>query len=83
MPAVLGQRLARQLGLEPGARTAWHTHPLGQTLIVTSGLGDRFPGGYAVGEVIAIDREEGLSFARVEARPLRRSTIRVMSSPGR
>ena len=24
---------------EPGARTAWHTHPLGQTLIVTSGYG--------------------------------------------
>jgi quercetin dioxygenase-like cupin family protein len=24
---------------EPGARTAWHAHPLGQTLIVTSGLG--------------------------------------------
>ena len=24
---------------EPGARTAWHTHPLGQTLIVISGLG--------------------------------------------
>src|SRR4051794_25609954 len=24
---------------EPGGRTAWHTHPLGQTLIVTSGLG--------------------------------------------
>jgi quercetin dioxygenase-like cupin family protein len=24
---------------EPGARTAWHTHPLGQTLIVTSGFG--------------------------------------------
>ncbi len=24
---------------EPGARTAWHTHPFGQTLIVTSGLG--------------------------------------------
>ena len=23
----------------PGSRTAWHTHPLGQTLIVTSGLG--------------------------------------------
>jgi len=23
---------------EPGARTAWHTHPLGQTLIVTAGL---------------------------------------------
>jgi len=24
---------------EPGARTAWHTHPLGQTLIITSGIG--------------------------------------------
>ena len=24
---------------EPGARTAWHTHPLGQTLIVTAGTG--------------------------------------------
>jgi len=24
---------------EPGARTAWHTHPLGQTLIVTNGVG--------------------------------------------
>jgi len=24
---------------DPGARTAWHTHPLGQTLIVTEGLG--------------------------------------------
>src|SRR2546425_9192074 len=25
--------------LEPGARTAWHTHPLGQTLIVNAGCG--------------------------------------------
>jgi quercetin dioxygenase-like cupin family protein len=24
---------------EPGARTAWHTHPLGQTLVVTAGCG--------------------------------------------
>src|SRR5947209_19686011 len=34
---------ARALGasvtFEPGARTAWHTHPLGQTLIVTAGRG--------------------------------------------
>ncbi len=34
---------ARALGssvtFEPGARTAWHTHPLGQTLIVTAGCG--------------------------------------------
>jgi quercetin dioxygenase-like cupin family protein len=28
-----------QVSFEPGARTAWHTHPLGQTLIVTSGVG--------------------------------------------
>ncbi|WKL22043.1 cupin domain-containing protein [Agrobacterium tumefaciens] len=28
-----------QVTFEPGARTAWHTHPLGQTLIVVSGLG--------------------------------------------
>ena len=29
---------------EPGARTAWHTHPLGQTLIVTAGCGSRSAG---------------------------------------
>src|SRR6267378_3911608 len=28
-----------QVTFEPGARTAWHTHPLGQTLIIISGLG--------------------------------------------
>ncbi|RUX71950.1 cupin domain-containing protein [Mesorhizobium sp. M7A.F.Ca.US.006.04.2.1] len=28
-----------QVTFEPGARTAWHTHPLGQTLIVASGRG--------------------------------------------
>lgn len=33
-------RLATALvTFEPGARTAWHTHPLGQTLIVTAGCG--------------------------------------------
>jgi len=30
---------AAAVTFEPGARTAWHTHPLGQTLIVISGLG--------------------------------------------
>ncbi len=30
---------AASVSFEPGARTAWHTHPLGQTLIVTAGLG--------------------------------------------
>ncbi len=30
---------AASVTFEPGARTAWHTHPLGQTLFVVSGLG--------------------------------------------
>ncbi|RPI99370.1 MAG: cupin domain-containing protein [Chloroflexi bacterium] len=30
---------AGSVTFEPGARTAWHTHPLGQTLIVTAGCG--------------------------------------------
>ena len=30
---------AASVTFEPGARTAWHTHPLGQTLIVTAGNG--------------------------------------------
>src|SRR5579875_4135499 len=36
---------------EPGARTAWHTHPLGQTLIVTSGVGWVQKEGEAVQEI--------------------------------
>jgi quercetin dioxygenase-like cupin family protein len=35
-PARVGGRLVT---FEPSARTAWHTHPLGQTLIVTHGVG--------------------------------------------
>ncbi len=30
---------AGMVTFEPGARTAWHTHPLGQTLLIVSGLG--------------------------------------------
>ena len=30
---------ASRVSFEPGARTAWHTHPLGQTLYVISGIG--------------------------------------------
>ncbi|WP_137181143.1 cupin domain-containing protein [Roseomonas sp. AR75] len=36
---------------EPGARTAWHTHPLGQTIIVTAGLGWAQRDGGAVEEI--------------------------------
>ncbi len=35
-PARVGLALVT---FEPGARTAWHTHPLGQTLVVTAGCG--------------------------------------------
>ena len=42
-PLIQAKAPARVAGasvtFEPGARTAWHTHPLGQTLIVTAGCG--------------------------------------------
>jgi quercetin dioxygenase-like cupin family protein len=42
-PLFMTEAPARVAGasvtFEPGARTAWHTHPLGQTLIVTAGCG--------------------------------------------
>ncbi len=34
-----GRATSSAVTFEPGARTAWHTHPLGQALIVTSGFG--------------------------------------------
>jgi quercetin dioxygenase-like cupin family protein len=34
-----GRAIGTSVTFEPGARTAWHTHPLGQTLIVTFGRG--------------------------------------------
>ncbi len=58
---------ARAVGVsvtfEPGARTAWHTHPLGQTLIVTagSGLAQRWGGPIEEirpGDVIWFSRDE-------------------------
>lgn len=38
-PNAPARAAAALVTFEPGARTAWHTHPLGQTLIVTSGCG--------------------------------------------
>jgi len=50
---------ARALGanvtFEPGARTAWHTHPLGQTLIVTAGVGRAQRWGGPIEEIRAGD----------------------------
>ena len=42
---------AASVTFEPGARTAWHTHPLGQTLIITAGCGWVQREGDAVEEV--------------------------------
>jgi quercetin dioxygenase-like cupin family protein len=50
---------ARMMGgrvtFEPGARTAWHTHPLGQILLVTEGCGWTQCEGEAVAEIRAGD----------------------------
>lgn len=59
---------------EPGARTAWHTHPLGQTLIVTAGVGSVQEWGKPAreirpGDIVWIPRASSTGMAR---RPLRR-----------
>ena len=38
-PPAPARATGASVTFEPGARTAWHTHPLGQTLIVASGVG--------------------------------------------
>jgi quercetin dioxygenase-like cupin family protein len=38
-PNTPARAVAASVTFEPGARTAWHTHPLGQSLIVTAGCG--------------------------------------------
>src|SRR5689334_13124176 len=37
--SALSHTSGASVAFEPGARTAWHSHPLGQTLIVTAGAG--------------------------------------------
>jgi quercetin dioxygenase-like cupin family protein len=56
---------------EPGARTAWHTHPLGQILIVTFGCGWVQREGAPIeeirpGDVVWFEPEEKSAFAREE-----------------
>jgi len=38
-PPAPARAACASVTFEPGARTAWHTHPLGQTLVVTAGIG--------------------------------------------
>jgi quercetin dioxygenase-like cupin family protein len=50
-PAAPARTAAATVTFEPGARTAWHTHPLGQTLIVTGGSGRVRRWGGAIEEI--------------------------------
>jgi quercetin dioxygenase-like cupin family protein len=52
VPARIG---GATVTFEPGARTAWHTHPLGQTLIVTAGCGRVQRDGGTIEEIRAGD----------------------------
>ncbi len=52
---VSGRLAANRVAFEPGARTAWHTHPLGQTLYVLSGVGRFQTEGEPVKEIRAGD----------------------------
>jgi quercetin dioxygenase-like cupin family protein len=51
-PALL---VSARVAFEPGARTAWHTHPLGQTLYVISGVGRAQSKGGPIREIRAGD----------------------------
>jgi len=49
--AAPGRAAGNAVTFEPGARTNWHTHPIGQTLIVVSGVGRVQREGGAVEEI--------------------------------
>jgi quercetin dioxygenase-like cupin family protein len=74
-PAVAPARAAgNAVTFEPGARTAWHTHPLGQTLIVTAGAGrvQRWGGpieDIRPGDVVWFEPGESTGTARPRRRP--------------
>ncbi len=58
-PLFKPEEPARALGasvtFEPGARTAWHTHPLGQTIIITAGCGRAQKWGGPIEEILPGD----------------------------
>lgn len=55
-PAASSTVAAAWVHFAPGARTAWHTHPHGQTIFVTEGVGRCCRRGGAVEEIRAGDR---------------------------
>jgi quercetin dioxygenase-like cupin family protein len=50
-PIAPARTVGASVTFEPGARTAWHTHPLGQTLVVTAGCGMAQRWGGAIEEI--------------------------------
>lgn len=50
-PEVPARVFGARVTFEPGARTAWHTRPLGQALIVTAGLGRAQRWGHPIEEI--------------------------------
>ena len=54
-PQAPGRVAANRVAFEPGARTAWHTHPLGQTLYVVFGVGRVQTKGSQIREIKAGD----------------------------
>jgi quercetin dioxygenase-like cupin family protein len=50
-PVAPARTVGASVTFEPGARTAWHTHPLGQTLLVTAGCGMAQRWGGAIEEI--------------------------------
>jgi quercetin dioxygenase-like cupin family protein len=54
-PEAPARTSAACVTFEPGARTAWHTHPLGQSLIVTAGVGRVQREGGSIEEIRAGD----------------------------
>ena len=50
-PSAPARTAGASVTFEPGARTAWHAHPLGQTLVVTAGVGRVQAWGGAVEEL--------------------------------
>ncbi|MGO9247558.1 MAG: cupin domain-containing protein [Solirubrobacteraceae bacterium] len=56
VPAELSRLAAASVHFTPGARTAWHTHPLGQTIFVTEGIGRCQSEGGPVQEIRPGDR---------------------------
>ena len=54
-PQAPARIAANRVAFEPGARTAWHTHPLGQTLYVIAGVGRVQKKGEPIREIKAGD----------------------------